>query len=331
MPRIVVANEKSIAEAAELLRSGEIVVLPTETVYGIGANALDDKAVAKIFAAKNRPQFNPLISHVNDIDAAAEIVEMDARARKVANAFWPGPLTLILPRKEGGGISELVSAGLPTLAVRVPSHKVARAVIKAAGVPIAAPSANASGEPSATTPKHAAESLGDNVSYILAAGSCDVGLESTVLDLSSDVPTILRPGAITVEDLKPYLGTVEVDFETSKTKADKPKSPGQLLKHYAPSIPVRLNAIDLEKGEALLGFGSVKFMGVKGGGSAKDLSKESYENLSEDGDLVEAASNIFAMLRELDNAENKAIAVMNIPDIGLGVAINDRLRRAAQG
>lgn len=331
MPRIVVANEKSILEAAELLRGGDIVVLPTETVYGIGANALDDKAVAKIFAAKNRPQFNPLISHVNDVEAAAKIVEIDGRAKKVANAFWPGPLTLILSRKAGSGVSELVSAGLPTLAVRVPSHKVARAVIKAAGVPIAAPSANASGEPSATTPKHAAESLGENAPYILAAGSCDVGLESTVLDLSTEVPTILRPGAITVEDLEPYLGMVEIDFGNAETETTKPKSPGQLLKHYAPSIPLRLNAIDLEVGEALLGFGPVKFMGIKGGGSVKNLPDGAYLNLSEDGDLVEAASNIFAMLRELDNADNKAIAVMNIPEIGVGIAINDRLKRAAKG
>jgi L-threonylcarbamoyladenylate synthase len=327
MSRIVVANDQSIAEAAELLKAGALVVLPTETVYGLGANALDGRAVARIFEAKNRPQFNPLIVHVKDIEAAAEFVVMDERAKKIAEVFWPGPLTLILPRQEGSAISDLVSAGLDTLAVRVPSHKVMRQVMIQAGVPIAAPSANASGEPSATTPKHVAESLGDRIDFILAAGACEVGLESTVLDLSGDVPVILRPGAITPEDLQPYLGIVDIDFGTH----EKPKSPGQLLKHYAPSIPVRLNAVDVKKGEALLAFGSIKFMGVEGGGFAKDLPEGRLKNLSEEGDLHEAASHLFMMLRELDQPEHRAIAVMNIPNTGLGVAINDRLKRAAQG
>lgn len=326
MPRIVVANNQSIIDAADLIKAGELVVLPTETVYGLGANALDGQAVAKIFEAKNRPQFNPLIIHVADVKIAEKYVEMDSRAHKLAMAFWPGPLTLILPRKEGCGVSDLVSAGLETLAVRVPAHKVMRAVMKRAGVPIAAPSANASGEPSATTPKHVAESLGERVPYILGAGVCDVGLESTVLDLSGEAPIILRPGAITAEDLEPYLGVVEIDSGNH----EKPKSPGQLLKHYAPSIPVRLNAVDIKKGEALLAFGSTKFMGIEGGGSAKDLSDIAFKNLSEEGDLLEAASNLFMMLRDLDAPENKAIAVMNIPETGLGIAINDRLRRAAQ-
>lgn len=331
MPRLVAANDQSIAEAAALIKAGELVILPTETVYGLGANALDGQAVAKIFEAKNRPQFNPLIIHVSDVSTAQDYVEMDERAKKVANAFWPGPLTLILPRKQGCGVSELVSAGLETLAIRAPSHKVMQSVIKQAGIPIAAPSANASGEPSATTPKHAADSLGDKVGFILAAGACDVGLESTVLDLSSDIPTILRPGAVTKEDLVPYLGQVEIDLGNHDSKNSRPKSPGQLLKHYAPSIPVRLNAVDVKEGEALLAFGSTRFMGIEGGGHVKDLPEESLQNLSEESDLVEAASNLFRMLRELDRPENKGIAVMNIPEMGLGVAINDRLRRAAQG
>jgi L-threonylcarbamoyladenylate synthase len=331
MPRIVIANEKSIIEAADLIKSGEIVVLPTETVYGIGANALDNSAVAKIFKAKNRPQFNPLIIHVSDVSKAEEFVEVDARAKKIANAFWPGPLTLILPKRENSGVSDLVSAGLETLAVRVPAHKIMRAVMMAAEVPIAAPSANASGEPSATTPKHAAESLGDNAPYILAAGSCDVGLESTVLDLSGEEAVILRPGAITAEDLKDYLGDVEIDDGAYSSNNSRPKSPGQLLKHYAPSIPVRLNVIDVEDGEVLLAFGSTKFMGIKSGGDVKNLPEESFKNLSEEGDLNEAASNLFMMLRDLDRPKHKGIAVMNIPETGLGVAINDRLRRAAQG
>ena len=324
---IKTATAETITEAADLIKSGELVVLPTETVYGLGANALDGEAVAKIFAAKNRPQFNPLIIHVSDVDTAAQYVEMDSVARKVADSFWPGPLTLILPRRAEGGISDLVTAGLETLAVRVPSHKVMRQVMKEAGVPIAAPSANASGEPSATTPKHVADSLGERVDFILAAGACDVGLESTVLDLSGEVPVILRPGAVTPEDLKDILGDVAID----DGHTDKPKSPGQLLKHYAPSIPVRLNAVDVEQGEALLAFGSLKFMGIKGGGAAKDLPETALKNLSEEQNLHQAAANLFSMLRDLDRPEHKAIAVMNIPETGLGVAINDRLKRAAQG
>lgn len=334
MPRIVVANKNSITEVATMLRNGEIAVLPTETVYGLGANALDSDAVAKIFEAKKRPNFNPLIVHVLDKAAACELVEMDERAHKVADAFWPAALTLILPRLINSGISELVTVGLKTLAVRVPSHKIMRAVMKEAGVPIAAPSANSSGEPSATTPQHVAQSLGDAVPYILAAGSCDVGLESTVLDLSGDVAIILRPGVITPEDLEPYLGKVEIDYGV-KNKPKSPikspiKSPGQLLKHYSPKIPVRLNAVDVEEGEALLAFGSIKFMGLKSGGAVNDMPEGMFRNLSMDADLNEAAKNLFMMLRDLDKPEHKAIAVMNIPDAGIGLAINERLSRAAK-
>ena len=326
MPRIVIANEKSIAEAAGLLKAGEIVVIPTETVYGLAANALDSNAVQKIFDAKKRPSFNPLITHISDIGQANGLVEMTDEARKIVDAFWPGPLTLILKAKANNNISDLVSAGLQTLAIRMPAHKVAREVIKQSGVPIAAPSANSSGEPSATTPKHVADSLGDNIDYILGAGTCDVGLESTVLDLSGNKPTILRPGAITAEDLKPYIGDVDEEFVAK----DKPKSPGQLLKHYSPSIPVRLNAVDVKEGEALLAFGSIKFMGLQGGGGASKLPETAYRNLSEKTDLEEAAKNLFMMLRDLDQPEHKAIAVMNIPENGIGKAINERLSRAAQ-
>lgn len=326
MVKIVVANKKSIVEAAKILRDGGIAVLPTETVYGLGANALDDDAVSKIFKAKNRPAVNPLIVHILDKQAASMLVDIDARASELMNAFWPGPLTLILPHKNGSGISTLVTAGLETLAVRSPSHKVMRDVMKQTGIPIAAPSANNSGEPSATTPNHAAQSLGDNAPFILAAGACDVGLESTVLDLSGVVPVILRPGAVTVEDLEPYLGKVEIDLGAH----EKPKSPGQLLKHYAPKIPVRLDAIDVADGEALLAFGSIKFMGVKSGGYAKDMDVDAFRNLSEEGDLENAAKNLFMMLRDLDKPKHKGIAVMAIPDIGIGVAINERLSRAAK-
>lgn len=324
---IKAATHESIQEAAEMIKSGGVVAFPTETVYGLGANALDGQAVAKIFAAKNRPSINPVIIHVASREDAQKYVEVDARAKGLMAAFWPGPLTMILPRKAGGGVSELVSAGLDTIAIRMPNHPVALELIRCAGVPIAAPSANASGEPSATTPRHVMDSLGQRIPMILAGGACSVGLESTVLDLSGDVPAIVRAGAITAQDLEEYLGDVPYDFGNN----DKPKSPGQLLKHYAPSIPVRLNAVDVEEGEGLLAFGSTKFMGVKTGGFANQLGDARFKNLSEGGDLIEAAANLFTMLRDLDNAENKGIAVMNIPDVGIGIAINDRLKRAAQG
>jgi L-threonylcarbamoyladenylate synthase len=326
MARIVLANFQSIDEAASLLRGGDIVVLPTETVYGLGANALDDTAVAKIFEAKNRPSFNPLIVHVSSPQAAAEYVEVTPLAKKIMDVFWPGPLTLVLNQLPGNGISRLVSAGLPTLAVRMPAHPVMLDLLKRADLPVAAPSANAAGEPSATTPRHAADSLGGRVDFILGAGACDIGLESTVLDLSGAVPTILRPGAVTAEDLAPYLDTLGTDESTP----DRPKSPGQILKHYAPALPVRLNAVDVANGEALLAFGSIKFMGVKGGGHAKDLPAHAFRNLSESGDLDEAAKNLFTMLRDLDDPANNGIAVMAVPVKGIGVAINDRLRRAAE-
>jgi L-threonylcarbamoyladenylate synthase len=327
MTKIAAPTPETIEEAAQILCDGGLVAFPTETVYGLGANALDGRAVAGIFAAKNRPAINPVIVHVAKREDAEKYVEFDARAKGLMQAFWPGPLTMILPKKKEGGVSDLVSAGLDTIAIRMPNHSVALSLIEKAGVPIAAPSANASGEPSATTPRHVRESLGDRVQMIIAGGACAVGLESTVLDLSGDVPVIVRPGAVTEEDLEPYLGAVAIDLGAH----DKPRSPGQLLKHYAPSIPVRLNAVDVESGEGLLAFGSTKFMGVKGGGFAKEMGDGKFRNLSENGDLHEAAANLFTMLRELDNNANTRIAVMNIPDKGLGVAINDRLRRAAQG
>lgn len=330
MARLVIANNQTIAECAQKIRDGEIVAIPTETVYGLAANALDDVAVEKIFKAKDRPAFNPLIVHIADISQAENLVEFNDIARIVADAFWPGALTIILPQKENNDISHLVSAGLPTLAIRIPSHKVTRQLLKDAGVPVAAPSANASGEPSATTPHHVAQSLGDKIDVILSAGSCDVGLESTVLDLSGDVPTILRPGAITVDDLRPYIGDVEEEFVAKEKPRSEIKSPGQLLKHYAPSIPVRLKAVDVQPDEALLAFGSIKFMGVRGGGSVKTLSEEAYRNLSETADLEEAARNLFTMLRDLDRPKYSAIAVMDVPETGIGVAINERLRRAAK-
>ncbi len=327
MTVIKTASPDSINEAARLLRAGELAVLPTETVYGLGADATNGAAVAKIFAAKNRPSFNPLIVHVADLAAAEKLGVFDARARNVAKIFWPGPLTIIVRKTEGCPVHDLVTAGLDTIAIRVPAHPVMRDVLRAANIPVAAPSANASGEPSATTPEHALQSLGGNVSFILAAGACEVGLESTVLDMTGAVPTILRPGAVTKEDLGEFFERVDVDSGDHGA----PKSPGQLLKHYAPSIPVRLRAVDVAPDEALLAFGSTKFMGIKGGGFAQDLGDHAFRNLSERGDLNEAAANLFFMLRTLDDPRNAGIAVMDIPNTGLGVAINDRLSRAAQG
>ncbi len=326
--KIVASHAKSIEQAADILRNGGLVGMPTETVYGLAANARDGKAVARIFEAKGRPSFNPLITHVNDVDAVLEIAEMNDHAHALADVFWPGPLTMILPRREDSGLSDLVTAGLPTVAVRVPSHKSARNLIKACGFPLAAPSANKSGSLSPTAPAHVAQSLGDAVDLILADGSSAVGLESTVVDCSGDVPVILRPGGIIAEDVSNALG-FNVAYDLGEKGKDV-KSPGQLLKHYAPSIPVRLNAVDLEEGEALLSFGGIKFMGVKNGVLASDLPVDQIRHLSKDGDLYEAAANLFAYLRDLDRPQFKGIAVMNIPAVGVGVAINDRLKRAAE-
>lgn len=329
---IKAANSETIAEAAEILKSGGLVGMPTETVYGLAADATNGAAVARIFAAKGRPSFNPLIIHVTDLAQAGEFVVVNAWARAAAQSFWPGPLTLILPKRppsippacEGevrGGISELASAGLETLAVRVPSHRTARALIAAAGVPLAAPSANVSGTLSPTTAAHVHDSLGDKVDMILAAGACDVGLESTVLDLSGEAPLVLRPGGVSAEEIAEVLGEA-VAYDAGDPEA--PKSPGQLLKHYAPRLPVRLNAIDVRMGEALLAFGRTKFM------IGADFPADWVCNLSETQDLHEAAANLFAMLKRLDSSGAKAIAVMAIPEVGIGVAINDRLKRAAQ-
>ena len=329
MASILALNPDSILMAATVLKEGGLIGMPTETVYGLAANACDGQAVAKIFEAKGRPKFNPLIVHVSDLEEVEQFAELKEQDQIIAQKFWPGPLTLILKRKEGGYLSELVSAGLPTVAVRIPAHKGARDLIQACGFPLAAPSANKSGTLSPTTAVHVAQGLGDKVELILADGSCTVGLESTVVDCTGDTPYILRPGAITAEEISEVLG-IDLRHDLGEDQQDI-KSPGQLLKHYAPSIPVRLNAIDLEEGEALLSFGSTKFMGVKNGTAADDLPDDMVRHLSKNEDLYEAASNLFAMLRELDKPAHKGIAIMNIPDQGIGIAINDRLKRAANG
>lgn len=309
-PRILSANPAAIAEAAELLADGKLVAFPTETVYGLGGDATCDHAVAAIFAAKGRPSFNPLIAHVVSLDQAESLVEMNPDAHRLAARFWPGPLTLVLPRRANSPVSLLASAGLDSIAVRMPDHPVALALIEAAGRPLAAPSANRSGAVSPTTAQHVAQCLGTRVSLILDGGPCRVGVESTVVDLSGDRPALLRPGGVEVETLEAVLGLALLH---ALDRPDAPRSPGQLESHYAPSLPVRLNAAKTAPGEALLGFGSV----------------EAILNLSPSGDLEEAAANLFAMLRALDKPGFTAIAVSPIPDYGLGLAINDRLRRAA--
>ena len=305
-----------ISEAARLIRDGELVAFPTETVYGLGADATSERAVAKIFEAKGRPHFNPLISHVLDSTEAQRFVQWNDTAEKLAARFWPGPLTLVLPRGTNSPIALLATAGLDTVAIRAPAHPIAQALIHASGRPIAAPSANRSGAVSPTTVAHVAQSLGDRVSLILDGGPCTVGLESTVLDLTTATPTLLRPGGATREEIEAVIGPISLSDAIPSGDAAH-KSPGQLASHYAPSRPVRLEAMKAEAGEALLGFGP--------------NAAEATLNLSPTGDLAEAAANLFAHLRALDSPGVTRIAVMPIPQTGLGLAINDRLRRAAAG
>ena len=285
-------------------------------MYGLGADATSDRAVASIYAAKGRPSFNPLIVHVAEADAAAEVAVVEERARSLARRFWPGPLTLVLARRSNSPVSLLVSAGLDTVAVRVPAHPVAIELIAASGKPLAAPSANRSSEISPTRAEDVAASLGDRVPLILDGGPCRVGIESTVLDLTGPTPVLLRPGGVTVEEIEAMVGKVAAPDPHGSGMALR--SPGMLERHYAPDRPVRLDATEARAGEALLAFGPEP-LGATGAAL----------NLSRAGDLVEAAANLFRMLRELDGRQPTAIAVMPIPSEGLGLAINDRLRRAA--
>jgi L-threonylcarbamoyladenylate synthase len=316
---LVEPTAESIAEAARLLRDGRLVAFPTETVYGLGGDATNERAVAAIFEAKGRPQFNPLISHVLDAASAKAFVKWNDHAESLAARFWPGPLSLVLPRAEGSAISLLATAGLDTVAIRAPSHPVAQALIRAAGRPVAAPSANRSGAVSPTRAEHVAESLGDRVPLILDGGPCLVGVESTVLDLSGNRPTLLRPGGATREAIEAVVGAIAVSDAIPSGESAR-KSPGQLASHYAPSRPVRLEAAEVGPDEGLLAFGPTPPAGAM-------LTL----NLSPTGDLAQAAANLFAMLRALDRPGIGRIAVMPIPQTGLGLAINDRLRRASRG
>jgi len=315
-PEIRRPDDAAYAEAARLLRAGELVAFPTETVYGLGADATSDRAVAGIFEAKGRPRFNPLIVHVPGAAEAAVLTRFDARARALTARFWPGPLTLVLPRGADCCVSLLCSAGLATLAVRAPRHPVAQRLLAAAGCPLAAPSANRSGAVSPTTAAHVAASLGGRVALILDGGPCRIGLESTVLDLSEPTPRLLRSGAVVLEDLAAEIGPVEDRTDAATT--GELRSPGLLQSHYAPSRPLRLAVDAVQPDEGLVAFGPAALPGA-----AQTI------NLSASGNLVEAAANLFAALHALDRRDLTAIAVMPIPETGLGVAINDRLRRAA--
>jgi L-threonylcarbamoyladenylate synthase len=306
IPAIHRADADGIAQAARLLARGRLVAFPTETVYGLGADATNGEAVAAIFAAKGRPRFNPLIVHVADAAAASRQGVFNPLAERLAARFWPGALTLVLPRRADADVSLLVSAGLDSVALRVPSHPVAMALLAAVDRPIAAPSANASGRITATSAAHVAAELDGRLDMILDGGATPLGLESTVIGFHGKQAVLLRPGAIARADIEAVTGPLAAAGATIQ-------SPGQLESHYAPDARLRLNAVRAEPGEALLGFGAVD---------------EAWLNLSPRGDLNEAAANLFSMLRDMDEQVG-AIAVSPIPESGLGEAINDRLRRAA--
>ncbi len=306
---LLIPDDAALERAADILRAGGLVAMPTETVYGLAADATSPEAVARIYEAKARPRFNPLIAHVTGPDMARREARFTPVAERLAQTFWPGPLTLVLPVAGNGTVCLLARAGLSTLALRAPAHPVAQTLIARIGRPLAAPSANPSGRLSPVTAQAVADGLGDRINLILDGGPADIGLESTVIDCTTDTPVVLRPGAIAHEALETCLGR---PLARSTGHTDAPASPGQLLRHYAPRARLRLDAPDAAPGEGHLGFGAI----------AGDL------NLSPSGDLAEAAANLFAMLGALD-ARFAAIAVAPVPGHGLGEAINDRLRRAA--
>ncbi|MBO9400265.1 L-threonylcarbamoyladenylate synthase [Shimia sp. R9_3] len=303
------ADASGFVEAETLLRGGGLVAFPTETVYGLGADARQDHAVARIFEAKGRPRFNPLIVHVADVETAKRYVIWSDLADRIASAFWPGPLTLVLPLRPDSGLSPLVTAELPTLAIRVPAHPVAKALLAQFDGPVAAPSANPSGKISPTEAAHVRAGLTGRIEAVVDGGACDVGVESTILGLS-DTPTLLRPGGLPVEALESAIGApVAGRAENAPLTA-----PGQMTSHYAPGATVRLNATEISAEERLLGFGKVDGATL---------------NLSPSGDLTEAAAKLFHHLHQLDQDGDAPIAVSPIPETGLGLAINDRLKRAA--
>ena len=310
---------ESMARGVDILAHGGLVAFPTETVYGLGGDACNADAVAAIFAAKERPAFNPLISHVASAEAAFELGTLTPIAACLAETFWPGPMTLILTRRPDCPVALLTSAGLNKIALRVPSHAEARGLIEAFGRPVAAPSANPSGRISPTRADHVMAGLGGRIELVLDGGPCESGVESTVVDCTGDTARILRPGGITREAVAATLAAREITLagESPPTGDDAPASPGQLASHYAPSAPVRLNVTAPETGIELIGFGET--------GGAGELGL----NLSPEGDLQEAAANLFQMMHAADAAGADVIGVAPVPESGLGEAVNDRLRRAA--
>jgi L-threonylcarbamoyladenylate synthase len=301
---------QSVTHAAEALIEGKLVAFPTETVYGLGADATQDKAVARVFAAKGRPSFNPLIVHVPSLEDAVALGEFSPEASELAKLFWPGPLTLVVPRRKGCPVSLLASAGLPSLAIRVPKHPLAQALLKAVRRPVVAPSANPSGRVSPTTAAHVRAGLGDKVSVILDGGPAAIGLESTIIGFLGGRAALFRPGGLAREDIESALGHRLVQADDAR----KPSAPGQLESHYAPKAQLRLNAKAVKEGETYLAFGP---------------TPDATFNLSPSGDLIVAAANLFRLLHEIDATGARVIAVAPIPDRGLGEAINDRLKRAA--
>jgi len=310
--RIEAITDSSLEEAAALIQAGQLVAFPTETVYGLGADATNDQAVARIFEAKGRPDFNPLIVHVKDLEQARRHAVFGKTGTRLAQKFWPGPMTFVLQRSKESNVSQLASAGLETVAVRSPIHPAAHRLLELATCPIAAPSANRSGYLSPTTAEHVAEDLGETVTLILDGGPCLIGVESTIIDLSSTNPFLLRPGGVPLEEIESEVGPLAM-LNTPTVRA-----PGMLPNHYAPNTPIHLNARHCQENEALLAFGPKPIAGAK-----------VMQNLSPKNDLVEAAGNLFAMLHTLDASGCSAIAVMPIPEHELGLTINDRLRRAA--
>jgi L-threonylcarbamoyladenylate synthase len=319
--RLVAANPAAIADAVTCLAGGGLVAFPTETVYGLGADATNGTAVARLYAAKGRPSFNPLIAHVPDLAAARRLAVFDAAAERLAKAFWPGPLTLVLPMRVGCPVADLATAGLDSIAVRVPSHQVARALLSRFGRPIVAPSANRSGHVSPTTARHVLDDLGGRVDLILDGGATPVGVESTIVALLDKRPLLLRPGGLPREDIKRVLEAELEDVPTSGIDPEDLIAPGMMASHYAPKAKLRLNADSVRPGEGVLAFGPNLPPGSE--------HAVCVLNLSPGGDLVEAAANLFSDLRTLDQSGATAIAVMRVPFEGLGEAINDRLARAA--
>jgi L-threonylcarbamoyladenylate synthase len=321
--RILPAGAAATAAAAQVLAEGSLVAFPTETVYGLGADAANAAAIARLYQAKGRPAFNPLIAHVGDLGAARQIARFDAVAIRLAQSFWPGPLTLVLPKARDCPVAELATAGLETVAIRVPAHAVARDILRAFGGAVVAPSANLSGHVSPTTAEHVRGDLEGRIDLIVDGGAVEVGVESTIVGIF-DAPMLLRPGGLPRADIERVLGrALNAPPEDADGDSGQPLAPGMLASHYAPRTKVRLNADRIEPGEALLAFGLGAISGID--------EAAVVMNLSARGDLDEAAANLFGHLRALDSRAARTIAVMPIPDHGLGEAIHDRLRRAAVG